>query len=72
MAEKKFEEALNRLEEIVSKLEDGDITLDESIKVFKEGVELAKFCKEKLNSAEKQLKKLVKDEDGNFQLELIS
>jgi len=72
MAEKSFEEALQKLEEIVSRLENGDIPLEESINIFKEGVELTRFCKEKLNEAETQLKKLVKDENGNFQLELIS
>ena len=72
MAEKSFEEALQKLEEIVSRLENGDITLEESINIFKEGVELTKFCKEKLNAAETQLKKLVKDENGNFQLDLMS
>lgn len=72
MSEKSFEETLKKLEEIVSRLENGDISLEESINIFKEGVELTKFCKEKLNEAETQLKKLVKDENGNFQLELIS
>lgn len=72
MSEKSFEETLKKLEEIVSRLENGDIPLEESINIFKEGVELTKFCKEKLNEAETQLKKLVKDENGNFQLELIS
>jgi len=72
MAEKSFEEALQKLEEIVSRLENGDITLEESINIFIEGVQLTKFCKEKLNAAEAQLKKLVKDENGNFQLEFIS
>jgi len=72
MAEKSFEEGLQKLEEIVSRLENGDIPLEESINIFKEGVELTKFCKEKLNEAETQLKKLVKDENGNFQLDLIS
>jgi len=72
MSEKSFEETLQKLEEIVSRLENGDISLEESINIFKEGVELTKFCKEKLNEAETQLKKLVKDENGNFQLELIS
>ncbi len=71
MAQKTFEEALKRLEEIVSKLENGDISLEESINIFKEGVELTKFCKQKLNTAETQLKKLVKDENGNFQLDLL-
>lgn len=71
MTQKTFEEALQRLEEIVSKLENGDISLEESIKIFQEGVELTKFCKQKLNTVETQLKKLVKDENGNFQIELL-
>ena len=72
MKKTNFEESLKRLEEIVETFEQGELSLEESIKIFKEGVELTKFCKEKLNAAETQLKKLVKDENGNFQLELIS
>lgn len=71
MAEKTFEEALTQLEEIVIKLENGDIALEESIKLFKKGMELTKLCKGKLDTAETQLKKLVKDEDGNFQIDLL-
>ena len=71
MAEKTFEEAINQLEEIVTKLEDGDIALEESIKLFKKGMEMTKLCKSKLDAAETQLKKLVKDDEGNFQLDLL-
>ena len=72
MSEKTFEKALEELEEVVEKLENGDVLLEESIKLFKKGMELTLFCKEKLNSAETQLKKLVKDEEGNFQIDLLS
>ncbi len=66
-----FEEALARLEEIVGKLEDGEIALDESIKAFEEGGYLVKFCLSKLDAAEKKVKKIEKDEQGDYQLSLL-
>lgn len=48
---KNFEELLKELEEIVSALEKGDLTLEESIKKYERGMELAKLCTEKLESA---------------------
>lgn len=71
MAEKSFESAMKRLEEIVGELEHGEISLEESLKVFEEGMELVRFCNEKLNQAEKKLTQLVRKENGSFQLELI-
>jgi len=70
MATKNFEKAMQELEEIVQQMEQGEISLDESLKIFEKGMELSKFCYDKLNQAEKKLKKLVKQEDG-FQLELM-
>ena len=70
MPAKKFEQAMNRLEEIVSQLEEEELALDDSLKIFEEGMELSKFCYEKLNQAEQKLKKLVKKDNG-FQLELM-
>lgn len=66
-----FEEALKRLEQIVTDLESGEITLEESIKSFEEGGELVKFCMKQLDEAEKRVKKLEKDENGQFQLSLL-
>jgi exodeoxyribonuclease VII small subunit len=66
-----FEQAYRKLESIVASLEKGESTLDESLKAFEEGIELAKFCSQKLQDAELRLQKLVKGEDGSFQLELI-
>jgi exodeoxyribonuclease VII small subunit len=66
-----FESALARLEEIVQNLEAGEISLDESIKAFEEGGELVKFCMSKLDAAEKKVKTLSKDDQGNFQLNLL-
>ncbi len=70
MPQKTFEQAIKKLEAIVDELEQGDLPLEETIKKFEEGMELSKFCTEKLNQAEQKLKKLVKTEDG-FQLEII-
>ena len=70
MSEKTFESAMKRLENIVEKLEQGDLSLEESLKIFEEGMELSKFCAGKLTDAEAKLKSLVKKYDG-YQLELV-
>ena len=66
-----FESSLSRLEEIVQQLETGEIPLEDSIKVFEEGEQLIKFCLDKLNTAEKKVKKLEKGDDGAYQLDLL-
>ncbi len=63
-----FEEALEKLESIVNRLESGEITLDESIKAFEEGQKLVQFCLKKLEQAEHKVKILSKDSEGNFVL----
>ena len=63
MAEEKFEEALERLEEIVKKMESGDLTLEESLESFEEGVKLSRFCAKKLDKAERRVEILLKNED---------
>lgn len=55
-----FEQALARLEKIVDKLDDGNLPLDESIALFKEGTNLAKVCRDKLAEAEVQVKEALK------------
>lgn len=62
----KFEEALKRLEDIVTQLEKNDVSLEQSIALFEEGIRLSKFCSEKLNEAEQRIAKLVKTETGEF------
>jgi exodeoxyribonuclease VII small subunit len=62
MKEMKFETALKRLEEIVEKLEEGDLDLGESLKLFEEGVKLSKVCNKKLNEAEKKIEMLTRDQ----------
>lgn len=60
-----FEKKLNRLEEIVQKMEQGELSLDESMKLFEEGVKLTRDCQSQLTKAEAQVKKLVGfDVDG--------
>lgn len=73
MAEKKqtFESSLKELERIVSKLEDGELPLEESLKLFEDGVKLSRECQERLNQAERRIEILLKDENGNPQLEII-
>ena len=64
MAEKKelsFEESLMKLEEIVKKLEVGDVPLDDAINEFNDAMKLAKTCDKKLKSAEESISKLVKE-----------
>lgn len=61
----KFEQALKRLEEMVQKLEEGDLPLDESLKVFEEGIELSRFCEQKLNQAEGRVEMILKDNKEN-------
>jgi exodeoxyribonuclease VII small subunit len=66
MAEKKFETALTRLEEIVSELEKGDIPIEQSLKLFEEGVKLARTCQARLQDAERRVEILLKDASGSL------
>lgn len=59
-----FEEALERLEEIIGKLEQGEIALEETLALFEEGVKLSRFCRNKLDEAERRVDLLLKDEGG--------
>ena len=73
MAEKKqtFETSLKELERIVRRLEEGDLALEDSLKLFEDGVKLSRECQERLNQAERRIEVLLKDENGNPQLEII-
>lgn len=62
--EMKFETALDKLESIVKKLEEGDLSLDDSLKMFEEGVKLARVCSTRLEAAERRIEVLMKDEKG--------
>ena len=69
MAKKKekFEEALQKLETIVTQMEEGDLPLEETLKAFEEGVRLARFCAGKLDEAERKVEKLMRDQAGKLQ-----
>ena len=64
MTEKKFEAAMKELEEIVKRLESGDLSLEESLKIFEEGIALSRYCFKKLEEAEKKISLLIDDEGG--------
>jgi exodeoxyribonuclease VII small subunit len=64
MSDLKFEDCLARLEQIVTALEAGNLPLEESLKVFEEGVSLARQCGKYLDDAERRIELLVKDESG--------
>ena len=64
MKKKSFEEALAKLEQITKKLEEGDLSLEDSLKYFDEGVKLAELCNTKLNEAQKKIEILLKKNDG--------
>jgi exodeoxyribonuclease VII small subunit len=66
---KTFEQSLNDLERIVKQLEEGDLALEESLKLFEEGVKLSRECRERLTSAERRIQVLMKDANGNLGLQ---
>ena len=62
--ERSFEEEMEELEKIVAELENGDLTLDESLEKFKQGIEMSNHCSELLDDAEKSITILLKGKDG--------
>ncbi len=59
-----FEESLKQLEKVVDQLERGDLPLEESIKLFEDGVRLSSACKQELDAAEGKVQILMKERDG--------
>ncbi len=66
-----FEESLQKLESIVEQMEKGDLSLEESLKLFEEGVALSAACKKELDDAEGKVQMLIKQRDGSFKTELF-
>lgn len=64
LMKKTFEEALVRLEEIIRKLENGELNLEESLKLFEEGIALARHCNAKIDEAQGKVEILLGIEDG--------
>ena len=63
------EESLKRLETVVDQLEKGELTLEDSLKLFEEGVNLTANCKQELDAAEGKVQMLVKQRDGSLKAE---
>ncbi|MBM4166571.1 MAG: exodeoxyribonuclease VII small subunit [Ignavibacteria bacterium] len=63
-----FEASLKRLETIVESLENGDVTVEESLNMYEEGMTLSQQCMEKLTQAEIKLQRITKNLDGTFEL----
>lgn len=66
MAEPTFEEALDSLEKIVGELEEGNLSLEDTLKKFEEGIKLSRLCEKKLKQAQKKVSMLTRDEHGNL------
>lgn len=64
-----LEQALSRLEEIVASMDSESIDLEESIELFREGMELTKFCRKQISEAEQKVQQVLEDADGNLNLE---
>ncbi len=68
----KFEDALARLETIVAELEKGDLPLDDSLKIFEEGIKLSKTCLKMLDDAERKVQIMVQEKDGRKRLRALT
>ena len=66
-----FEDALKRLEEIVQRMEGGDLALEDSLGLFEEGVRLTRVCSQRLDEAEKKIELLTRDEKGGVKAEPV-
>ena len=64
-----FEESLKRLEAVVDQLEKGELSLEESLKLFEEGMNLTASCKKELDDAEGKVQMLIKQRDGSLKPE---
>ena len=69
MAKKNFEKALADLENIVQRLDENDLSLDESLSLFEEGIKLSRFCSQKLGSVEDKVEILIRDDEGDIKKE---
>ena len=70
--EQSFEKSLTELEQIVVKLEDGDLPLEESLELFEKGIKLSRDCRERLSKAERRIEILMKDASGELTTQEIN
>lgn len=68
----KFEDAFLRLENIAQQLESGEVSLEESLELYEEGMNLVELCNQKLDAAEKKIQTLSKIAGGTFQTEPLN
>lgn len=71
-SEKKFESALEELEQVVEQLESGELSLEDALAAFEKGVGLVRFCNQKLNEVEKKIEMLVRDKEGKLELKELT
>ena len=64
--DRSFEEAISQLENVVMELEEGELSLEDALKKFEEGIELSRFCTQKLTQAEEKVERLLKTAQGEF------
>lgn len=69
MAKASFEDSMKKLEEVVGKLEGEEVSLEESLKLFEQGVKLMRFCHLRLSEVEEKVQTLVADEKDGARLE---
>ena len=69
MKYREFEGALSRLEKIVGDLEGGDLSLEEALKLFEEGVQVSRYCARVLKEAERKVEILTRNEEGDLESE---
>ena len=66
MAQQKFEDAMKRLEDVVQSLESGELSLQDTLQIFEEGMKLVSFCSKKLEEAEQKVTMLIKESNGKY------
>ena len=66
MSEKNFESSLKELEEIVGRLEEGDLPLEQSLELFEQGIRLSRDCQKRLDEAERKVEILLRGSDGTL------
>ena len=65
---KSFEDSITRLEQLVDKMESGDTSLEQSLELFEEGMDLIESCQNMFGSAEKRVQKYIQNSDGSFKI----
>lgn len=69
--EKSFESSLSELERIVDQLEAGDLSLEDSLRLFEQGIKLSRDCQKRLDEAERKVEILLKNSDGSYKIESL-